>query len=75
MKILFGLVSILCLVTFSVGCDRNQSRDDIQREEPIRGDDIRENDSYDRSVPLEQEEVDPNIEIMDVEPDEGTVSE
>ncbi len=46
MKVFFGLIS-LCLISLSISCTREPQREeDMQREHPLRQDDIRENDSF-----------------------------
>lgn len=58
MKFFFFIFTISGLLTFAVGCNRDSEiqRNDIQREEAMDADDIRETDTYNRSVPVENEE-------------------
>lgn len=51
MKIFMLMFALFSLLGFSTGCSRDDS-DVIQREESLGRDDIRETDTYERSVPL-----------------------
>lgn len=77
MKSLMGILALLSLFAFSVACNRDAQREEqgMQREEDIRGDDIRENDTFDRSLPVEQDEMEPERDDMDMGPNESSVTE
>ena len=60
MKTFFGILSLLSLLSFSVACNRDSgmtdSTKDVQREEAIQGDDMRETGSHKRVLPAQEEE-------------------
>ena len=62
MKTLTGFFILMCLFIFSSCNDRNDIQREeitdknIQREEAMRADDIRETDSYDNTVPLDTDD-------------------
>lgn len=73
MKVFFSTISLISLLAMLVSCDRNpQRQENFEREKPIREDDIREDDNYKRSLPMEKQEVDPNIEVLEFETDTET---
>lgn len=57
MKILFGVLTLLSLLTFSVACSGPANDDQMQREEAMDGDDLRETDSYENVVPVDNDKV------------------
>lgn len=73
MKVLLSIMSLIGLLTITISCERNSQRqEDFRREKPIKEDDIREDDSFKRSLPVEKQEADPSIEIMEFETDSET---
>lgn len=60
MKAFFGILSVVSLLTFSVACNRDSGMSnptkDVQREEAIDGDDLRETDNYEQALPAKEEE-------------------
>lgn len=70
MKQIIGILSLTSLLFLSFSCNKDREmqkedvREDIQREEVMGADDIRETDTYDRSVPVEEEEVDMERDIV-----------
>lgn len=73
MKVLFSTISLISLLAMLVSCERSpQRQEDFEREKPIREDDIREDDNYKRNLPMEKQEIDPNIEVMEFESDTAT---
>ncbi|MBA2406015.1 MAG: hypothetical protein H0V66_14665 [Bdellovibrionales bacterium] len=77
MKAFMGILAVLSLMAISTACNRDAQRDDgIQREETIRGDDVRENDNFNRSVPVEEREMTPPAGgETDMGPNESSVTE
>lgn len=61
MKSLLFIMSLFALLAFQVACDRNTDRatgtTDIQREEALESDDLRDTGTYDRSAPMETDDV------------------
>lgn len=57
MKTLLGVLTLTGVLAFGYGCNRDEEiqREDIQREEAMDADDIRETDNY-RSVPVESDD-------------------
>lgn len=58
MKYFIVFLAFAGVMAFGTACNRDSGieREDIQREEALGADDIRETDTYDRSVPVENEE-------------------
>ena len=50
------LIIMMMLFIQTTGCTRKVEEDNIQREEAMDADDLRETDSYDKSIPLKDEE-------------------
>jgi len=78
MKAFFGILSLLSLLTFSVACNRDSGMSDtskeVQREEAIEGDDLRETDNYNQSLPAQEEEdVQQDRDTMDMVPNDSSV--
>lgn len=55
-KLVSLLLALSMLVIQTTGCTRKGSEDEMQREEAMDTDDLREKDSYDENVPVEDEE-------------------
>ncbi len=58
MRNLLNLLALLTLASFAVSCGGPEKDDNhIQREEFLGSDDIRETDSYDNAVPVDNDRV------------------
>jgi hypothetical protein len=73
MKYSIIVLTITSLIFFFIGCSKNAQREEeVRRERPVKQDDIRERDSYNQSMPIEEDETDPNIDILDVVPNDSS---
>ena len=69
MKYSIIVITTTSLLFFFIGCSKTAQREEeVRRERPVKQDDIRERDSYKQSMPIEEDETDPNIDILDVVP-------
>lgn len=74
MKALLVLLSLISLLSFSIACNKNTDRDrGIQREEAMDADDFRETDSYDKTVPVQEQEDMEDRDVIDMGPNESSV--
>jgi hypothetical protein len=59
MRTFLGLLVLITITLLTMSCDRRLPGDDaIQREEEYREEDMRENDSFERTVPVDEGDVD-----------------
>ena len=73
MKYSIIVLTITSLIFFLIGCSKNAQREEeVRTERPVKQDDIRERDSYNQSMPIEEDETDPNIDILDVVPNDSS---
>jgi hypothetical protein len=73
MKYSIILATMMSLFFLSIGCSKTAQREEeVQRETPVKQDDIRERDSYNQSIPVEEDETDTNIDILDVVPNDSS---
>ena len=76
MKAFLGILTLLSLVNFSVSCNRDVNRSDqMQREETIRGDDIRDRGMEDRTVPVDEDQMNLEDRETPMGPNESSVTE
>ncbi len=67
------VITATSLLFLLIGCSKTAQREEeVQRERPVKQDDIRERDSYNRSIPIEEDETDPNIDILEVVPNDSS---
>ena len=67
------VITATSLLFLFIGCSKTAQREEeVRRERPVKQDDIREGDSYNRSIPIEEDETDPNIDILDVVPNDSS---
>ena len=72
MKYSIILLTTMSLLFFFIGCSKTAQREEeFRREKPVKQDDIRERDSYNQSMPIEEDETDPNIDLLDVVPNDS----
>jgi len=76
MKLCLILSAILSLTAFTTACNRDNRIDDgMQREEDILSEDFREKDSYNRSIPTKDDEMELEREKLNMGPNESSVTE
>lgn len=76
MKLLLSVVAILGLTVLATACNRDNRIDDgIQREEDIRSEDFRETDTYNRSVPVGEDEMELERDKLNMGPNKSSVTE
>lgn len=77
MKTILGMLALLSLFALTNACNRDATRSDenVQREETIRSDDLREKDSYERSVPLKGDEMDKTRDDIDMGTQDTSVTD
>jgi hypothetical protein len=76
MKVLLSLVAVLSLAVLTTACNRdNRSEDGIQREEDLRSEDFRETDTYNRSVPVSEDEMELERDRLNMGPNKSSVTE
>ena len=76
MKAILGMLVLLSLAVVTTACNRDATKTDenVQREEAIRSDDLREKDSFDRTVPVEDNEMDKQNEDIDMGTQDSSVT-
>ena len=73
MKYSIIVITTTSLLFSFIGCSKTAQREEeVRRERPVKQDDIRERDSYNQSMPIEEDETDPNIDILDVVPNDSS---
>jgi hypothetical protein len=73
MKYSIIVITTTSLLFFFIGCSKiAQREEEVRRERPVKQDDIRERDSYNQSMPIEEDETDPNIDLLDVVPNDSS---
>ena len=73
MKYSIIVITTTSLLFFFIGCSKTAQREEeVRRERPVKQDDIRERDSYNQSMPIEEDETDPNIDLLDVVPNDSS---
>jgi hypothetical protein len=77
MKAILGMLVLLSLLALTNACNRDATKTDenVQREEAIRSDDLREKDSFDRNVPLKDNKMDKETEEIDMGTQETSVTD
>jgi hypothetical protein len=76
MKVLLSLMAVLSLAVLTTACNRdNRSEDGIQREEDLRSEDFRETGTYNRSVPISEDEMELERDRLNMGPNKSSVTE
>lgn len=77
MKSILGMLMLFSLFALVGACNRDATKNDenVQREETIRSDDLREKDSFDRSVPRKSDEMEKGREKIDMGTQDTSVTD
>ena len=77
MKTILGILALLSLFALVGACNRNATKSDenIQREETIRSDDLREKDSFNRTIPRKGDEMERDREEIEMGTQDTSVAD